>query len=140
MNLIVVVFPSGYFDRNKISFLVIHVMQVPRNEIIHKKTSTDVLFHQSKDSRLKDQNKNKFHFISVAMKTVVSRNFSRRNKLSFRVSSKHPLSQSFYNHKERSQKSVLIYTSFLSNQGQAPAFKVTFIFKIFRIQSYLKIP
>ena len=34
-----------------------------------------LLFLQNKDSRLKDRNKNKFHFISVAVKTIEKHNF-----------------------------------------------------------------
>ena len=34
-----------------------------------------LLFHQNKDSRSKDRNKNEFNFISVAMKTIKKHNF-----------------------------------------------------------------
>ena len=36
-----------------------------------------LLFHQNKDSKSKDQNKNEFDFISLAMKTIVNRTFSQ---------------------------------------------------------------
>ena len=61
------------------------------------------LFHQSRDSRSKDENKNEkvFLFISPAIKTIVNRTFLTA-KLSFEVLCKHPLSQIFYNDIERS--------------------------------------
>ena len=72
------------------------------NHKLEMKLLRMLLFHQNKDSRSKYQNKNEFCIISPAIKTVVNRFFSRRNKLSFRVSCKYPLSQSFYNDTERS--------------------------------------
>ena len=42
-------------------------------------------FHENKDSRSKDQNKNEFHFIAHAVKTNVNRIFSSRNNISFQI-------------------------------------------------------
>ena len=50
-------------------------MWVPEMESSEGKHLHMLLFHQNKDSKSKDQNKNKFHFISVAMKTVKNRFF-----------------------------------------------------------------
>ena len=50
--------------------------QCPKMKPFERKHLRVLLFHQNKDSKSKDQSKNEFDFISLAMKTIVNRIFS----------------------------------------------------------------
>ena len=50
-----------------------------------------LIFHQNKDRRSKDQNKNKFHFISPAVETNVNRILFMGKQIEFRKKKYHAL-------------------------------------------------
>ena len=69
--------------------------------------------------------KTKMNFISFyqQLKLMQAEFVSRRSKISFRVSCKQPLNQSFYNDIERSQKVVLVYTFICTQLRSSPSLK-----------------
>ena len=49
----------------------------PKMKSSERKHLCKRIFHENKDSKLKDQSKNEFHFISLAMKANVNKFFFR---------------------------------------------------------------
>ena len=77
-------FHWGHFDRNEISCQVTNVMyNIRRNEIIQKETSVHANFYQNEENRSRDQNKNEFHFILLAVKTNVNNLSQYKTKFYF---------------------------------------------------------
>ena len=114
------------FYSNKISLKLHFSDDFISSKWYHSKENIWERYYFIKTKIVDQKIETKMNFISFLSLWKLLNNiiFSRRSKLSFQLSSKHPLSQSFYNDIEQLQKIVLVYNFFLSNYGHAPAIKV----------------
>ena len=111
--------------------------QCPKMKPSERKHLHMLLFHQNKDSKSKDQNKNEFDFISLAMKTIVNRTFSQWNKVSFPVSWKHSLSQSLQWYWAIVEKSLSLHC-FCKQLRSGLSLHRCFYFQDFQVSKLLK--